>query len=235
MEIATGQPAEGWTEGWRSRAGQNTSTHQPKSPIYDVEEEEDVAHFSRSKGLPDSILFATLEHIGCGYLVLDDRRTVVQSNAMARELLQEETGVLGPRADEFSLSSAFRRLLDRAGARFPFAPVPWVAVPRETRHPLILNQIANIIRDGCVVVVMLDLDARPEPNPHTLQRMFGLTAAETRLALRLIRGEAPGDVAREQRLRMTTVRSHLASLFAKTQTGRQAELVALLCRVAIMP
>jgi DNA-binding CsgD family transcriptional regulator len=34
---------------------------------------------------------------------------------------------------------------------------------------------------------------------------------------------------------MATVRSQLASVLAKTQTRRQAELVALLARIAILP
>jgi DNA-binding CsgD family transcriptional regulator len=65
--------------------------------------------------------------------------------------------------------------------------------------------------------------------------MFGLTPAEERLAVQITRGDTPADIARETGVSIATVRSQLAAVFAKTQTGRQAELVALLARVAILP
>jgi DNA-binding CsgD family transcriptional regulator len=55
------------------------------------------------------------------------------------------------------------------------------------------------------------------------------------LAVQITRGDTPADIARETGVSIATVRSQLASVFAKTQTGRQAELVALLARVAILP
>jgi DNA-binding CsgD family transcriptional regulator len=65
--------------------------------------------------------------------------------------------------------------------------------------------------------------------------MFGLTAAETRLAASIAQGTAPTDLARQLQISRTTVRSQLASIFAKTHTRRQAELVALLARASILP
>ncbi|MGO4741706.1 helix-turn-helix transcriptional regulator [Bosea sp. 2KB_26] len=83
--------------------------------------------------------------------------------------------------------------------------------------------------------MLLDLDAHLEPSPFMLRRMFGLTMAETRLALKMARGEVPLDVARSSHLSRSTVRSQLSALFAKTQTKRQAELVTLLTRIAVLP
>jgi DNA-binding CsgD family transcriptional regulator len=65
--------------------------------------------------------------------------------------------------------------------------------------------------------------------------LFGFTAAETKLALELARGNNLIDIARSRRLSRTTVRSQLASLFVKTQTRRQADLIALLGRLAVLP
>ena len=65
--------------------------------------------------------------------------------------------------------------------------------------------------------------------------MFGLTPAEIRLALELAQGGILADIAQRRRLSRTTVRSQLASVFSKTQTTRQAELVQLLNRIAILP
>ncbi|MGO4671075.1 helix-turn-helix transcriptional regulator [Bosea sp. 2RAB26] len=83
-------------------------------------------------------------------------------------------------------------------------------------------------------------DLGPDTVVHTrafiaVSANAGLTMAETRVALQLARGEPPGDVARNSHVSPTTVRSQLAALFAKTNAKRQAELVKLLARIAILP
>jgi DNA-binding CsgD family transcriptional regulator len=66
---------------------------------------------------------------------------------------------------------------------------------------------------------------RPEA---MLRELFGLTAAETRVAERLMTGDSPEQAAHALGVSVTTVRWHLASLYRKTGTNRQAVLVRLL-------
>ena len=60
-----------------------------------------------------------------------------------------------------------------------------------------------------------------------LRRLFGLSAAETEMAVRLIQGDTPEQAAAALGVRISTARWHLSSLFRKTDTRRQAELVRL--------
>jgi DNA-binding CsgD family transcriptional regulator len=48
----------------------------------------------------------------------------------------------------------------------------------------------------------------------------------------MARGDALEEVAAILKIKMTTARSQLAAIFAKTQTRRQAGLVAILSRLA---
>ncbi|MGL4288888.1 MAG: helix-turn-helix transcriptional regulator [Phreatobacter sp.] len=177
-------------------------------------------------------MLSMLDRIGCGYLVLEGRRRVVEANTTARIILGREAE---PVETLEQLSRAFKRLIDRAPARSPLGSFSWVVISGKDDTPLILNQPADEPPDGTSVVMLLDLDVHLEPNPSMLKRMFGLTMAETRLALQMARGDVPAEIARSRRLSRTTVRSQLASVFAKTQTRRQAELVTLLARVAVLP
>jgi DNA-binding CsgD family transcriptional regulator len=61
---------------------------------------------------------------------------------------------------------------------------------------------------------------------------FGLTAAEARLALRLLAGESVRDAAHALGITYESARSRLKSIFQKTGTHRQGELIALLARTA---
>jgi DNA-binding CsgD family transcriptional regulator len=72
----------------------------------------------------------------------------------------------------------------------------------------------------------------PLPSEARLRQLFDLTPAEARLARGLARGDALEEVAGELNIKMTTARSQLASIFSKTQTRRQAGLVAILIRLA---
>jgi DNA-binding CsgD family transcriptional regulator len=72
----------------------------------------------------------------------------------------------------------------------------------------------------------------PVPSEARLRQLFDLTPAEARLAQGLARGEALEEVADELKIKMTTARSQLATIFGKTQTRRQAGLVAILSRLA---
>lgn len=179
-----------------------------------------------------TVVLSMLDRIGCGYLVLEGRRKIVEANATARLILRREAG---PVQTLDQLTSAFKRLIARAPNRPSLGFLTWVVISCKDDAPLVLNQLTEDMPDGTGVVILLDLDAHLEPSPCMLQRMFGLTMAETALALQMARGDAPADIARSRHLSRTTIRSQLASVFAKTQTRRQAELVTLLARIAVLP
>ncbi len=72
----------------------------------------------------------------------------------------------------------------------------------------------------------------PVPNQRGLQDLFDLTAAEAKLAQLLACGDSIDEVAQKLNIKMSTARTQLAAVFSKTDTRRQAKLVALLGRIA---
>lgn len=64
--------------------------------------------------------------------------------------------------------------------------------------------------------------------PKTLQSRYGLTPAEARLAIEIVRGNGRAAAARSCGVSMTTARTHLSRIFRKTGTHRQAELVRVM-------
>jgi DNA-binding CsgD family transcriptional regulator len=61
-----------------------------------------------------------------------------------------------------------------------------------------------------------------------------LTKAEAKLAARLACGETIEDIAEEHGVSISTARVQLKSIFTKTGSSRQAELVSLLTRLAVL-
>ncbi len=67
------------------------------------------------------------------------------------------------------------------------------------------------------------------PGLRQLRDHFGLTDAQARLAIEIVKGSGLKACARRLRIAETTARSHLRQIFEKTGTQRQAELVRLVC------
>ncbi|MFG6490506.1 helix-turn-helix transcriptional regulator [Roseateles sp. BYS78W] len=66
------------------------------------------------------------------------------------------------------------------------------------------------------------------PATEQLVSLFGLTRAESAVALALARGRTPDEYAAEAGIGISTVRTHMRAVFDKTYTRRQADLVRLL-------
>ena len=75
---------------------------------------------------------------------------------------------------------------------------------------------------------MNDAARRQRPAEDTLRTRFGLTRAESRVALLRCDGRAPKNIAETIGVSVETVRSQMKSIFAKADVRRQIELVRLL-------
>lgn len=66
---------------------------------------------------------------------------------------------------------------------------------------------------------------------HSLRQLFRLSPAEAAIAISLASGADLHEIAEERTVKLNTLRSQIASIMAKTNTRRQAELVALVARL----
>jgi DNA-binding CsgD family transcriptional regulator len=82
---------------------------------------------------------------------------------------------------------------------------------------------------GPVAMLMVhDPDEQPHVPHETIATMFGLTPSEARLLLALSQGQTLTQYADESHVTQNTARTHLKSVFAKTSTSRQSDLVRLM-------
>jgi DNA-binding CsgD family transcriptional regulator len=84
-------------------------------------------------------------------------------------------------------------------------------------------------RIGVLGSVVVD-EGSEMPQMEFLKNKFDLTPAEARLVVRLITGESLRPCAKALGIQYETVRSYLKSVFHKTKTRRQAELVLVVIR-----
>ena len=182
-------------------------------------------------------LLEALTRMRCGGVMLNENGSVVRSNMVAERLLEDE---FGPRGDSDRAAWTRSRIKDllRRADRFRLEGHSWAVIPRQDKRPLALHSVPSgneADPHSVSVIVLIDLNLHVEPAIPTLQYLFDLTPAEANLAVKIARGRSPIDVAREHNVTMPTIRTQLGAIYAKTQTRRQSELVALLARVAILP
>ena len=90
------------------------------------------------------------------------------------------------------------------------------------------------ISEAAALIIVTDPEDGPRPPESVLKQLFGLTGAEARLAMALGAGKTLEVAADEFAVTRHTVRGQLRDLFAKTGTGRQAELVRLLSNLGLL-
>jgi len=78
------------------------------------------------------------------------------------------------------------------------------------------------------VVFLNPLGVRPAANADRLRVLFHFTHAEANLVLHLLEGLSLQEIGEVEGVTRETVKSHLHSVFVKTATHRQAELLVLI-------
>ena len=81
---------------------------------------------------------------------------------------------------------------------------------------------------GKVLVIITDPDRHQDRRGQSLQRRFGLTPAETAMAIEIAKGDGRAAAAARRGISLSTARTQLSAIFAKTGTSRQAELTRLI-------
>ena len=184
---------------------------------------------------------AAFDASGTAILLLDRHGRIVRVNEAAEHALGNGVDIVRGRLTSFdheatsNLDLALHRLLWDPS---PVALLPPVLLPRPNQRPMLayLLRLASVTVDALAacqaVVVLVDPDRRAEPSEADLRMLFGLTAAEARLAAALGSGRSLEESADGLCISKQTARSQLKHVFSKTDTKRQGELVALLARLS---
>jgi DNA-binding CsgD family transcriptional regulator len=190
-------------------------------------------------------LAAALDWITLGVILISPALEILAANRSAREILAASDGLACTRG-QLQVTDRTARdqlgMLLRAGrgdARLP-AGGP-ISVPRPSMRrnyalfvclapPKLAAFVGGNRRRFSIFIVAPE--TVPQPPCELLVRWFGLTPAEARLTMILLQGLTLKEAAEQLAVARNTVHSQLASVFSKTGTRRQSELVKLLSGVA---
>lgn len=186
----------------------------------------------------ESLLPMLLERMRHAIVLLDGERRISYANEPARRSLArgdvffEHHGLLLCRehGGDLELTAALRELGLASDAAV--AERRALLLRRGSTQMVVGTLLALRPREGSrlarALLTIHGRDAAPELDPFVLATTFELTPAESRVAARLAAGLTIDEISREANLSANTVRSQLKSIFEKTGTSRQTDLVRLI-------
>lgn len=217
-----------------------------------------VPHLRRMISISEKLAFGRvvstldiLDHVRVAALALDWRSRVIRMNSAAKALLGDGIACVAGRLEATDRRSdgALQRLLaaavspeaaDLSTQSAATSTLP-VTIRRFGRRPLVAEAMpaaglfGDILQQARALVFIADMEARNQPRQERIAAILGVTAAESLLLARLAAGDGLAEAAAAIGISIHTARSQLKSLFAKTGTHRQAELVALGERIGSLP
>ncbi|MFT4242092.1 MAG: hypothetical protein QM569_07400 [Acidovorax sp.] len=180
-----------------------------------------------------ALFHQSLDGLDFGVLFIDPAQRVQHANARAVALGDSPahapllgglprtvpaTGALGDLLHACALGQGGVAPLGNAPQRLLALALP-ISSPRVTG--------AAEVR-ASVMLMLLDPARQSGPALDFVVRAFGLSAAQARLLPLLLENLAPAEMAERLQVKISTVRSQLSAIFAKTGTTRQQELIRLL-------
>jgi DNA-binding CsgD family transcriptional regulator len=187
--------------------------------------------------------FEALELLNIGLIVTNSAGHLLLANRTAEQILKSRDGLELTPSGCLATSKGKNGPLGELGQQAGKIPLPGsakneavLALQRPSgKRPLTLlvrsaNRKASAPDNGgpATLVFILDPELPVEAAESELRQLYGLTAAETRLANLLLEGNTLEDCCDQLGIRRSTACSHLQHLFKKTGVQKQSQLVSLL-------
>ena len=195
-------------------------------------------------GWKSAIAARAFDQVSTGVIVVDADGSVIEMNGLAERVVRRGDGLtirhgaLGAvRVFEAAKLSAAIASATRPGAAAASGRI--LIARRGSKRDYILTVSSLGVKlgfysDPMALIIVVDPEARC-PTADDLSAYFGLSFAESRLAIQLMSGKALGAIAAESGASTATLRTQLRSILKKVGVERQAELLLVLASVPSSP
>ena len=188
-----------------------------------------------------------MDHLTLATVILDASGHVIHMNALARDILHRQDGILLAN-DTLALThpADAQRLRDAIGRAIAVgrAAKPGIVEVLRARRPSGAGHYGMMIRPAAgsveadapsvspavAVFISVEEGAQTPAPVETIRKLFELTHKEAQLALCLANGRSLQEAAVDLGITLNTARAHLRSTFSKTGIDRQARLVRAILR-----
>ena len=176
-----------------------------------------------------------LATLGVPAAILDVEGRVLAANGLIEELTshhvwlpRDRIALIEPAADKL-LRNAIADLGNPAAASVRSFPSKGASDRPVVMHLIPVTGTARDLFGGGLGVLAITPLTRPAAlDAELVQSLFDLTPTEARVAGSLAQGLTLSEIAERHKVKVSTVRSQLKAVFAKTGSNTQSQIVALL-------
>ena len=217
-----------------------------------------LGHLSRALGLMHRLaavelraasLRAALDRMAFGVALLNGKRQLLHMNAAGQAVLARNDGLtLGPERELDAPSHNGQPRLQQWLARSAASPGDvtghfcsgFFVARRASAHPYVVQyavlaptDVWDLGGDAVRYIAFItDPAATRMPSAERLAALYGLTPAESRVAVELAHGKSQKEVASALDISVSTARTHTQNVFAKLHVRRHADLVRMVLALA---
>jgi len=184
-----------------------------------------------------------LDQLAAGVIITDGDGRVVAMNLAAEQILRRNDGLTVRQgrlcAQRVFEHDKFARFIAVAAHGKTAAAVARMLVGRRGDRVAYILTVAPlgvelaIYERPLAMILVIDPDAR-SPSERDVAEFFGLSRAESRLAMALLAGKVLRDIAAASGVQITTARTQLSSILRKAGVTRQAELIRVLSSIPVI-
>lgn len=177
---------------------------------------------------------ATLEAVGAAAFLLGETGRVIGASPAAEKLALQGSGLqvtgaslrLQTQADQVELDAMVARALlaQRRGGRHSPKPLLLSGLPLVLEVQPLPRERMSLV--GAPALIVIARPVKAEERDRALQRIYGLTLAEARVAIAIADGDDVELIASRRRVTIATVRTQVQSIYVKMDVHRQTELAA---------
>ncbi len=203
----------------------------------------DIAHRLVEQEEHQEVILDVIDRLPIGVIVVDKDRHILQANSNAQRYIEKsreivlKDGLL--EATNRDLDARLNRIVKDLSRRAPTAEsgnMEMISVPGDLSEKLLLFLMparGGLTTDGFsnIIIFLSHPKSLPIGIPREIQQLFDLTNRESEVLCSLTRGYTVKEIAERDSVSEATVRTQLKSLFTKTKTTRQVDLVKLVLSI----
>lgn len=190
-------------------------------------------------------ILSVIDRLQIGFVITNQNAEIIICNREAEEMLATDNGLSQTGNKKLhSRSNKIQALLTQqifaaANTDAPSCFEAVISVPKRTGNmPWLLEVFPLVNFDGEIdqlfqgtAIFITDPENNRIISTKGMEQLFGLTKAERNICELIAKGYRTADVAEERNATLHTVRSQIKSLFQKTATSNQVDLVRLALKV----
>jgi DNA-binding CsgD family transcriptional regulator/PAS domain-containing protein len=195
-------------------------------------------------GYQSPIVRGRLDHVAAGVIFTDESGRIVETNQPAERILRLGDGLTIRNGQicarrSFETAKLAELIANATAAKRRGPSAGCLLIGRDGGRPAYVIRVAPVTAGmaGYDLPMAMVLISAPDENrvsESELAELYGLSPAESRLAVAVALGKRLNELADEFGVQITTLRTQLSSILKKCEVERQSDLVRLISCIPVV-